>query len=224
NILLLHTTETYEQQKEFIGNASHELQTPLAITINKLELLIEKGRLETDQAEGISEVLQIIERLVKLNKSLLLLTKIENRQFLYNQTISLNEVIDKTIFDLQDISQFKKITISLNDKEDLISIMNPSLANVMISNLLRNAVFHNIPNGHVTVEITKSSIKISNTSDGIELDKDHIFARFYKPNSNSKGTGLGLAMVKAIADLYAFDLTYHFENNLHTFLIKTPEL
>lgn len=224
NILLLHTTETYEQQKEFIGNASHELQTPLAITINKLELLIEKGRLETDQAEDISEVLQIIERLVKLNKSLLLLTKIENKQFLDNDTLCLNEIVYKITSDLDDISQFKEITISLNDKKDLVYKMDPSLARVMISNLLRNAVFHNIPNGNVSVEITKSFIKISNTGDCIELDKDLIFTRFYKPNSNSKSTGLGLAMVKAIADLYNFDLTYKFENKLHTFLIKIPKL
>src|SRR5690606_9283637 len=84
NILLQHNIETYEQQKQFIGNASHELQTPLAIATNKLELLIEKGNLQNEQAESIAEIMSIVERLVRLNKSLLLLTKIENKQFLDN--------------------------------------------------------------------------------------------------------------------------------------------
>ncbi|WP_047245510.1 sensor histidine kinase [Maribacter thermophilus] len=222
NVLLQHTLETYEQQKQFIGNASHELQTPLAIATNKLELLIEKGNLENEQAQNIAEILQIIERLVKLNKSLLLLTKIENKQFLENQEVSLNKVVTKSMGDLEDIAAFKDVTISLRKKAELSFKMDASLANVIISNLLRNAIFHNIPNGKVTVEITESSLKISNTGDPQKLDENLIFTRFYKPDNVSKGTGLGLAIVKAISDLYGLKVSYAFENDLHSFKIIFP--
>ncbi len=108
NTLLLHTIETYEQQKQFTGNASHELQTPLAIVTSKLELLFEDGNLQDKQAENIAEVMSIIEHLVRLNKSLLLLSKIENKQFLDNQSVLLNKVVQKNIGDLEEIANFKK--------------------------------------------------------------------------------------------------------------------
>ncbi|MBQ4915341.1 HAMP domain-containing histidine kinase [Maribacter sp. MMG018] len=222
NVLLQHTIETYEQQKQFIGNASHELQTPLAITTNKLELLIEKGDLQNEQAKSISEILQIVERLVKLNKSLLLLTKIENKQFLDNQKVSLNKVVQKSIEDLEDVATFKKVSISLKEMAELPFKMDASLANVIISNLLRNAIFHNIPNGNVIVEITERSIKISNTGSPQKLDENLIFTRFYKPDTTSKGTGLGLAIAKAISDLYGLKISYTFENNLHSFQMIFP--
>ena len=222
NSLLQHATQTYEHQKEFIGNASHELQTPLAIATNKLELLIENGNLQNEQAENIAEVMQIIERLVRLNKSLLLLTKIENKQFLDNQTVSLNQVAGNCVNDLEEIASFKTVNISINESAELDSKMDASLANVMISNLLRNAIFHNITNGNVSVEITEKAINISNTGHPQKLDENLIFTRFYKPNSNSKGTGLGLAIVQAISVLYGFQVSYAFHDGLHSFKIDFP--
>ncbi|HLU84892.1 MAG TPA: HAMP domain-containing sensor histidine kinase, partial [Vicingaceae bacterium] len=206
--------------KQFIGNASHELQTPLAIATNKLELLIEKGNLQNEQAENIAEVMSIIERLVRLNKSLLLLTKIENKQFLDNQQILLNDIVQKNVSDLEDMATFRKVKITVNENAKLSIQMDASLANVIISNLLKNAIFHNIPDGDVFVEITEKTIKISNTGDNEKLDKTLLFSRFYKPDSKSKGTGLGLAIVKAIADLYGFKVSYSFNNTLHFFQIE----
>ncbi|MAX79079.1 MAG: two-component sensor histidine kinase [Crocinitomicaceae bacterium] len=220
NALLKHTTETYEQQKQFIGNASHELQTPLAIATNKLELLIEKGNLQNEQAENLAEVMSVIERLVRLNKSLLLLTKIENKQFLDNQQILLNDIVQKNVSDLEEMAIFKKVKITVNENTKLFIQMDTSLANVIISNLLKNAISHNVPNGDVFVEIAEKNIKISNTGDNEKLNENLLFSRFYKPNSKSKGTGLGLAIVKAISDLYGFKVSYSFNNTLHFFQIE----
>jgi signal transduction histidine kinase len=224
NALLKHTTETYEQQKQFIGNASHELQTPLAIATNKLELLIEKENLQNEQAENIAEVMNIIERLVRLNKSLLLLTKIENKQFLDNQLVLLNDIVQKNVSDLEEMATFKKVKITVNENAKLSIQMDASLANVIISNLLKNAIFHNIPDGDVFVEIAEKTIKISNTGDNEKLDENLLFSRFYKPDSKSKGTGLGLAIVKAISDLYGFKVSYSFNNTLHSFRVEFPAI
>ncbi|UCS91748.1 HAMP domain-containing histidine kinase [Echinicola marina] len=219
NALLQHSTEIYEQQKQFIGNASHELQTPLAIATNKLELLIENGKLNNEQAESIAEVMGIIERLVRLNKSLLLLSKIENKQFLDNQTVSFNDLVHKIIHNLEDMAAFKGVEIMVNDSASLAIVMDVSLAEVIISNLLKNAIFHNKPKGKVFVEIASNSIEISNTGNHQELDEKLIFTRFYKPKATSAGTGLGLAIVKAIADLYDFEVSYSFDQGLHAFQI-----
>lgn len=220
NILLQHNIETYEAQKQFIGNASHELQTPLAIATNKLELLIEKGNLQREQAENIAEVMSFIERLVRLNKSLLLLTKIENKQFLENKSVSFNEVVKQSANDLEEMAEFKNVKIAIEEKAELTTEMDISLANIIVSNLLRNAIFHNVSNGNVSVEISENTIKIINTGIENSLNAEKIFSRFYKSENDQNGTGLGLAIVKAICDLYNFSISYHFGNALHCFKIR----
>jgi len=216
-ILLQHNVETFEQQKQFIGNASHELQTPLAIATNKLELLIEKGNLKPEEAENIAEVMHIVERLVRLNKSLLLLTKIENQQFLDNQTVSFNEVVKQNVNDLEEIAEYKNVKITVSEKAELTAQMDISLANVVVSNLLRNAIFHNLENGVVNVEISENAIVISNTGINAPINQQKLFSRFHKTQNDSNGTGLGLAIVKAVCDLYEFPITYRYQDGLHIF-------
>ncbi len=223
NILLSHNIENYEQQKQFIGNASHELQTPLAIAISKLELLIEKGQLENSQAESIGEIMTIIERLIRLNKSLLLLTKIENKQFLNNQNISLNEIFHQNISDLEELTTYKKIDIQLNESSSITINMDPSLANIVVSNLLRNAIFHNVKGGIIQIDISSTEITVRNSGIKKPLNTEKIFNRFHKSESGNSGSGLGLAIVKAIGVLYDFNTSYYFEKDLHNFKITLPQ-
>ena len=218
--LLNYSEKTYEQQKEFIGNASHELQTPLAIAISKLELLMERENFSENQAEKIAEILEIIERLVRLNKSLLLLTKIENKQFFDNKEISLNEIVAKNINDLEDIADFKEVKISSQENAQLSVNADLALMNIIVSNLLRNAIFHNIKNGKVEVEISEHYLTVKNTGNLQSLAQEKIFTRFQKNKENQSGTGLGLAIVKAIAELYGFSVSYEFNAEMHEFKVK----
>jgi len=220
NTLIRHNLETFSQQKQFIGNASHELQTPLAIATTKLELLLEKGELENEQAKKISEVLNILERMVRLNKSLLLLTKIENKQFSGDQPVHINQVVKQTINELDDITEFRNVQIALTETVRLEVRIDNSLADIMVSNLVRNAIFHNIPGGKVHIEILKDRIRICNSGKDIPLDEEKIFTRFYKPDDGQSGSGLGLAIVKAICGFYGFSVSYQFENNLHCFDLR----
>lgn len=218
--LLKHSTEVFEHQKQFIGNASHELQTPLAMMQSKLELFIEKGNLHEGQFEDLAEVLNTLDRMIRLNRTLLLLTKIENAQDLENKQISINQVIKGVLEDLEDLSSFKNVKMNLTEKSDLSVEMDASLASIIFSNLLKNAVFYNIPNGSVWIEISEKTLKICNTGEEKSLDSEMLFTRFYKPKNQTEGTGLGLAIVKAISDLYGFDIAYTFENSLHCFQIN----
>lgn len=215
--LLNHNLQVYEQQKQFIGNASHELQTPLAIAINKLELLLEKDDLKRAQAERIGEIMRIIERLIRLNKSLLLLTKIENRQFLDRQNVFVNTAVKQGINDLKEIAHFKQIDISFTEQANLTREMDPALAEIMIHNLLKNAVFHNIPNGQVEIVIKENALWIGNTGRHQALDPDQMFKRFYKTKQHQENTGLGLAIIKAIGDLYEISITYTYNDHSHCF-------
>lgn len=223
NTLLQHSMETYEQQKEFIGNASHELQTPLAIATGKLELLLEKGALKDSEAETIAQVLQIIERLTRLNKSLLLLTKIENRQFPHDQVISINDIVQQAIEGLEEIIAFKKLNFSLEGNTPLTVKMDKALAVIIVSNIIKNAVTHTTEKGRIIIDISEHRLTVSNTAHTAALDEEKIFNRFYKSEASSGGTGLGLAIVKAICGLYRFDVSYRLEYNMHCFQIDFSE-
>ncbi|EPR65968.1 sensor histidine kinase [Cyclobacterium qasimii] len=224
NTLLAHSIATFEQQKEFIGNASHELQTPLAVVTNKLELLLESEDLKEVHAEKIAEVFQIIERLVRLNRSLLLLSKIDNKQFFDNQQVSMNEIVQQFKNELEEIALFKGLTITVTETEKLEVNLDPTLANIIVVNLLKNAIFHNTKKGVVAISLTKDSLQISNTGSSEPLDQAKLFNRFHKSETQGNGTGLGLSIVKAITDLYGYTISYHFDNGSHTFEVKFNSL
>ena len=213
--LVNHTLETYNSQKQFIENASHELQTPIAISINRLELLAEKSEMTEANLETIGQVIQTLERLTRLNKSLLLLSKIENRQFEETENISLNKIFFNLKEEFSDFAEYKGITISIYEKAQLSAIMQKDLAIILISNLMKNAIVHNHSNGALDIEIDQRYFIISNTGTESALDKDKIFKRFHKDSGDKNNTGLGLAIVKAIVDLYGLSIDYSFDGRHH---------
>lgn len=219
NTFLQHSHEIFEQQKQFIENASHELQTPLAIATNKLELLLETQGIQPTHGEKIGEVFHIIQRLIRLNKSLLLLSKIDNKEFFDNQPILINDVVLQTIREMEPLATFKKVKVSITEDAKLMALMDATLANSIVSNLLKNAILHNVENGAIQISISHQAIKVCNTGVDQALDKERIFNRFQKSNS-AAGTGLGLAVVKAVAAVYDFNVSYHFKDRMHCFEIK----
>ena len=209
--LLQSNTDTYISQKNFIENASHELQTPLAISLNKLELLAESDQLQEDQLMQIGAVMENLERLTRLNKSLLLLSKIENGQFEPVEEVNINNTLKKIIADFTDQAAYRNINISLHEEAIRSLKINPDLANILLVNLVKNALIHNHEKGFINIIIKKESLIIENSGKETPLNEQKIFSRFYKENSSSASTGLGLAIVKAIADLYQFELTYSYQ-------------
>lgn len=216
---VLRNQAIYEQQKQFIGNASHELQTPLAICQNRLEMLSEGESLTEEQLEEITKIQHTLSYIIRLNKSLLFLSKIDNAQFPEMKAINLNELIRQQLENYQEIYNYKHITVSVEEKSDLTVCMNETLAIALVTNLLKNAYVHNIPQGKIEILITEHSLKFSN--DGIKetLDAEKIFHRFYQgKNSGKSSSGLGLAITKAICHLYHFQINYTYENR-HCFEI-----
>lgn len=211
----------FQQQKVFIENASHELQTPLAITINKLELLLEDSDLNENQLTEINETKEILHRMVGLNRSLLMLTKIENRQFDETSLVSFNRIQEDLIEDFKEILEYKKITLNYTNKGSFNFQANQNLIIILLSNLLRNAIRYNIDHGRIDISIAKNEIKIGNTSDLPPLNPNVIFERFYKYSKDKNAIGLGLSIVDSIIKTYPeLNIEYNFEENMHVFLIK----
>ena len=220
NLMNNHSLKAYTKQKEFIENASHELQTPLAIASNKLELLFENSSMPNNQAQKITETYQILQRLISFNKSLLLLSKIENRQFSEIGKININEIVTQNLNELNDFISYKNLKLSFENTNTLNVTMDKTHAFILISNLIKNAIFHNIDGGVLDICTEKQSIKICNTGKLGPLNKTLIFDRFQKGTSSNKNTGLGLSIVKAIIGLYDAKINYFFKDNKHCFVLN----
>ena len=203
--------DTYTSQKHFIENASHELQTPLAISINKLEALAEDDRLKPDQLKLVASALDHLERLTRLNKSLLLLSRIENKQFVEASPVNINELAQKITADFSDQLTFSDLKLNIIEKNPCIQNMNVDLATIFLINLIKNAIIHNKPGGFITITIQNDLLIVENSGVKKPLDEEKIFSRFHSDEPSSVSTGLGLAIVKAIGELYDFKTSYRYE-------------
>ena len=220
---MLNRNETiYASQKQFIENASHELQTPLAISINRLELFAENSSLSNNQMMEIGKITDTLNRLTRLNKSLLMLSKIENRQYSEEEKINFNNLILVLTEDYADLADFKKVKIKIIENDTLFFVMNKGLAIALISNLLKNALIHNHHKGFVNFIINKNDISISNSGNDFPLNSELIFRRFYRHTTTNESTGLGLSIVKSIIDNYSITIEYTFDEN-HIFKITFPK-
>lgn len=215
-----HSEEMFEQQKQFIGNASHEIQTPLAICQNRLEMLMEDETLSEQQMGEIAKTCQTLEYVSKLNKSLLLLSKIDNSQFASVEKVCLNEILYRYLYDYQEVYDYKGIALDVHEKNTFNITMNGTLAVVLITNLLKNAFVHNIYKGKIQIEITSSNIRFGNTGKDEHLDEKHIFERFYQGSKKEGSTGLGLAIVDAICRQSQLSIQYQFVKGWHWFDIS----
>lgn len=217
--LMSKDIERFQAQKEFTENASHELQTPLAIFQAKLELLLQQPGLTNGQAEIIQDLFQMTSRLSRLNRNLLLLAKIDNKQFDSRERIRLDHFINRLLPSLESISGELRIERSFSS-EPLYIQANSTLLESMLNNLIVNAVRHSNPGGKITISIHNHTLRISNTSDEPALSAQHIFNRFYRPTQNKGGNGLGLAIVKAICDYHGWGISYEYRDGLHSFIVK----
>jgi len=216
--LVDQSVKVYGSQKQFIENAAHELQTPLAISLNRLELLAEDDNLSQSNLESVGKVITTLQRLARLNRTLLLISKIENKQFGSAGSLSINELMKIMINEYREFAASKNVTLVFENKEVLLVVMNRDLASVLMSNLLKNAINHNIPGGTVKILITDKNISFVNTGKKVPLDPQIIFERFNKGSSSKNSTGLGLAIVKSISTFYHLDVLY-FYNEQHHFKV-----
>ncbi len=212
--------EVFEQQKQFIGNASHEMQTPLAICRNRLEILMEDESLTETQLEDVAKTYQTLEHLIRLNRSLLFLSKIDNGQFPDTQSVEINKIVKRHLEDFKEVYAHRKLDVSLKEAGILSWQMSESLAIALITNLLKNAFAHNVDGGKVCIELTTHSLAVRNTATAGALNERRLFERFYQSGRKEGSTGLGLAISDAICRLYHLRLQYSYSGSEHCFLLS----
>ena len=211
--------QDYMALKEFTENASHEMQTPLAIIQSKLDLLIQDEKLSEAQSVVAQSVYESIQKLSNLNQSLLLLAKIDNNQFEETSSINLKEKIQKKMEAFQELWANENITVSAT-LEDASVKMNRALADILLNNLLSNATKHNFSDGNISIVLSKTGLTVSNTGQAVTLDNNRLFTKFYTEKKGAGNNGLGLSIAKHIGDASGFSISYSFNNQLHSFIVN----
>ena len=212
--------ELFEQQKQFIGNASHELQTPLAICSNRIEMLLEDESLKEEQIGVLIKIHAKLENMSRLNRSLLLLCKIDNNQFVSERAVNWNVILDNYLGDFKEVYSSQNIKVEVEQSGIFKMNMNETLATTLLANLLKNSFAHNVQGGLIHIIITQNSFIIKNSGVEEPLDEKKIFTRFYHSGGKKDSSGLGLSIVKAICQRYGFSIKYYFEEGLHVFEIN----
>jgi two-component system OmpR family sensor kinase len=213
--------QDYTSIKELTEDAAHEMQTPLAIAQSKLELLLQDDSLSETQLNGIMTSYEELQRLSRLNHSLLLLAKIENQQYPVTEQPDLCTAVEKYLLLFEELIREKNLRIHKEMTNRAPWPLHPALTDILVSNLLGNAIKYNYPQGSIHIRITSNTFSISNSSHLPEIPADMLFQRFKKHNIGyTNSNGLGLAIVKKIADSYHLQLTYNHEQDIHTFTVK----
>ncbi|OPC36706.1 sensor histidine kinase [Elizabethkingia miricola] len=217
--LIKRNQKLYRTQKEFTENASHELQTPIAVMQSNLELLMQTSPISQEQADLIEEISVAGNKMQRLNRTLLLLTKIENNQFPDTEKLKINTSIQKLLSQYEEPAAQKNIQWEIHIENEIEITANPILIDILIGNILSNAIRHSENGGKVLVRTSHQELVIGNYGNN-ELNKKDLFQRFKKQSENTNSIGLGLEISKKICDLYHYDIQYRFINDMHLFSIN----
>jgi len=205
----------YLNLKEFNENAAHEIQTPLAVIRSKTDLLMQQKNLNKDSISLIKSINEATTRLFKLNHGLLMIYKIENQIFHEKKIISLKHITEISLDNYKEIMLLKKINVEMEAMDEALVEMNSVLAEVLISNLLSNAVRFNVDGGFIKCHFDDRYLIFTNSGLPLNIDPEILFRRFHKGSDNPQSAGLGLSIVKKIADTYGMMVTYTYLDNIH---------
>ena len=211
--------DDYVVMKEFTENMAHEVQTPLAVISSKIEQCLQDKNLSENQALLLGEANKSLNKLFNLNKGLSLLSKLDNKQYHTTNTININTIVKERIGYFSDFIENKKIQLSELYSNDIVITMDAALAEIVIDNLLKNAIKHNFENGKIFIKTEGKTLLISNTGEAPIVSTEHYFNRFYSKNAN-ESLGLGLSIVKKIIEYYHFKINYVYSNEEHQISIN----
>ena len=216
NRLVVRVQELYDQQRRFVDNAAHEMQTPLAVCLNRLEELQQRSDLNEEQLADIDRVRQPLRRLNRLHRDMLQLSRIHNGAYTDCEEIKVYPLLRAMQEDFEDIFSHKEIRCLVEGNTELSVKMNPTLADLLLGNLFRNAWLHTPTGGEIRVKLSEDTVVFSNTGKDA-LDAERIFQRFYHSAATPQSSGLGLSICESVCRQYGFRLDYSFGDGMHHF-------
>lgn len=206
--------DDYLVLKEFSENASHELQTPVAVMRGKLELLMQSG-LNNQQAALINDVQNSVEKLSRINSSLTLLTRVENQEFPANKLVPLSSILSGKLDEYAELAGMKGLDVRVDIKPDVHLLLHEDLLALLLNNLLSNSIRHNVPQGIVHISLTARSLVIRNTGPEPEVPTEEMFKRFRKGSNCPQSIGIGLSIVQQICNMNGYALSYTYAEGWH---------
>lgn len=211
----------YSSLKEFAENASHELQTPLAIIRSKLELLSESD-IQGGQALLISDMQNAVEKLTRINRSLVLLSRLENNEYEATEEVPFSQYTKDALGAFCDLMALKSLQVKSDIEENVCLRLHASLADILLNNLISNAIRHNNPEGTIEVVLNKDFLMVKNTGHPPAGPTSEMFRRFRKGSQCNNSIGIGLSIVKQICDMNNFEIQYHYASGLHIIVVNFP--
>ncbi len=221
--MTLRARQDFKSVKEFSENASHEMQTPLSIARGKLDLLQESEDLGQEQLELISGAQQALRRLSKLNNALLLLTKIENEEFRESAPLDFSKVVRISLDNFRDLAGFKGLSLKQETAEAVYLRLDLSLAEILVSNVISNAIRHNIKGGEIEVVLNQAGLRVRNTGQPLSVPAEQLFQRFQKSRQSERSLGLGLSIVRKICQTNDLTVDYNYQEGWHEVWIGFPK-
>jgi signal transduction histidine kinase len=220
--LIENSVNSYQQQKSFTENASHELQTPIALLKSKMDLLIQQKHLSPEISELLNSIEAPLARLSRINKNLLVLAKVENRLYDDKAPLDIKDYLESTLFLFEDYVDEKHLQLSTQEVNSLMVNANPFLIETLLHNLLSNGIRHTPKEGQLTLVCQKTTLQIMN-SGTVSLDQTKLFKRFSASSNDQVSSGLGLAIIKEITNKYDWQVSYRFEEGYHIFSVNFQE-
>lgn len=218
--MIAQNLRAYKTQKEFTENASHELQTPLAVFRSKLDMLLQDPALNDRQAGTLQQLYTSVARLSRLNKNLLVLARLDNNSMAQYTGADVDKVVREVLSNLKELAEQKQLSVHIDFKDKIVVNADHGMLELLFSNLLLNAIIHNHRDGSISIVLVNGVLTIANSGDQHSLDREKIFLRFSKTSAHTQGSGLGLAIVKKVADTHGWHLEYSFENPSHVFRVR----
>lgn len=210
----------YRELKEYTDHTTHELQTPLAVIKSKTELLIQSENLGAEEMKLLQAINTSVHQLSRLNSTLTLITRIENRQFTEKEEINLELLIERHLELLEEHTQLRKIQVRKQYGDGTKTLfMDQGLADLLVANLLKNAIVHNEEGGSIYIETDQHRLMIQNEGPPLGFDQEELFTRFVRDTRRTSSFGLGLSLVKKVCEYYNFFVKYSFDNQRHTFIV-----
>jgi signal transduction histidine kinase len=219
-VMTRRLAKDYKELKEYTDHTTHELQTPLAVIKSKTELLIQSENLGASEMKCLQAINTSVNQLSRLNSTLTLITRIENRQFTEKEKIKLTELLDRHLELLEEHIGLRRIKVEKHYRDEGMELlMDQGLADLLIANLLKNAIVHNMEGGSIILETQPGRLLVRNDGPPLGFNQEELFTRFVRDTRRTGNFGLGLSLVKKVCDHYDFIIEYSFDNQQHTFLL-----
>lgn len=219
NRMTQRISHDYASLRLFTENASHEMQTPLSVIKLKTEALLQKLENDLPSLQQVLVIEDAANKLSRLHQSLLLLTRLENRQYALTEEVNMEALLQKKITEREELIGSLGLALTIDSSKTILQFHH-HLADILLGNLLSNILRHTPKGGKAHIQLNHQELKFTNTAQYGPLNEKKIFERFYKTEQSTESTGLGLAIVKEICVVAGFSLHYAYFDSKHSFTVR----